>query len=69
MDSILGFKQSYNLRLSAKYMNRRTSQNQRKSKLPNFIRRQPKKEKAKVKEVVAKAEDTSCQTRGCGCGN
>jgi hypothetical protein len=50
-------------------MNRRTSQNQRKVRLPNFLRRQPKKEKAKVEEAVAKAEDTSCQTRGCGCGN
>jgi len=37
--------------------------------MPGIFRRQPKKEKAKVEEVVAKTEDASCQTRGCGCGN
>jgi hypothetical protein len=50
-------------------MNRRTSQNQRKIRMPGIFRRQPKKEKAKVEEVVAKTEDASCQTHGCGCGN
>jgi hypothetical protein len=43
-------------------MNRRTSQNQRKIRMPGIFRRQPKK--AKVEEVVAKTEDASCQTRG-----
>lgn len=61
-------KKSYNLRLSAEDMNRRTLQNQRKVRLPNFLRRQPKK-KVKVQQVVDKAEDTSCQIHGCGCGN
>ncbi|MDA7463719.1 hypothetical protein N9M68_02200 [Candidatus Poseidonia alphae] len=48
-------------------MNRRTSQNQRKIRIPTVLRRQPKKEPQE--EVVAKADDPSCQTRGCGCGN
>ena len=52
-------------------MNRRTSQNQRKVRLPNILRRQPKKAVTEevTQEVAAKADDPSCQTRCCGCGN
>jgi hypothetical protein len=48
-------------------MNRRTSQGQRKMKMPNLVRRKPKKKVVEQpKEEVA---DASCQTQGCGCGN
>ena len=48
-------------------MNRRTSQNQRKVRKPNLIRRRVKKEK--VEAPAAEVEDASCQLTGCGCGN
>lgn len=48
-------------------MNRRTSQNQRKVRLQNLIRRRPAKQKEMPQPT--KEEDASCQTQGCGCGN
>jgi hypothetical protein len=52
-------------------MNSRTSQTQRKVRLPNVLRRKPKKAVAEEikQEAAVKADDLSCQTRGCGCGN
>jgi len=50
-------------------MNRRTSRNQRKVRVPKRSKK-PVKTKEKPVEVVAKQEvDDSCNITGCGCGN
>ena len=48
-------------------MNRRTSQNQRKGRISNVLRRKPKKKV--VEQAQEEPVDASCQTQGGGCGN
>ena len=44
-------------------MNKRTTQSQRKVRIPSGLKKRPKKEK--VEEVV----EPACEITGCGCGN
>ena len=48
-------------------MNRNTSRNQRKIRLPKGFKKRARA--APVEKVEEKQPETSCQTTGCGCGN
>ena len=52
---------------SGRSMNRKTSRNQRKIRLPKGFKKKAKT--TSVEKVDVKQPEASCQTSGCGCGN
>ena len=58
----------YHQILCGRSMNPRTSQNQRKIRVPKNSKKRLKKEKV-PKVITEVKQEESCQIRGCGCGN